>query len=44
MNYALEVVCVPVQDVDRSKTFYADQVGFAVDHDTTVSADSLSCT
>jgi catechol 2,3-dioxygenase-like lactoylglutathione lyase family enzyme len=31
------VVVVPVSDVDRAKAFYADQVGFNVDHDTRVS-------
>lgn len=36
MNWTLEVVVVPVSDVDRAKTFYADQVGFHVDHDTTI--------
>src|SRR5690349_19087538 len=29
----LEVVPVPVSDVDRSKTFYAEKVGFNLDHD-----------
>ncbi|HSK90146.1 MAG TPA: VOC family protein [Euzebyales bacterium] len=37
MNWTLEVVIVPVSDVDRAKTFYADRVGFDVDHDTTIS-------
>jgi uncharacterized protein YndB with AHSA1/START domain/catechol 2,3-dioxygenase-like lactoylglutathione lyase family enzyme len=37
MNWTLEVVMVPVSDVDRSKAFYADQLGFHVDHDTRVS-------
>ena len=37
MNWTLEVVVVPVSDVDRSKAFYADQLGFNVDHDTMVS-------
>jgi len=32
--WSLEVVCVPVSDVDRAKTFYADGLGFTVDHDT----------
>ncbi|MFF4878959.1 VOC family protein [Micromonospora sp. NPDC000668] len=36
MNWTLEVVIVPVSDVDRAKKFYADQLGFAVDHDTVV--------
>lgn len=39
MNWTLEVVVVPVSDVDRAKTFYADQVGFDVDHDTRVSEE-----
>ncbi|PRY00021.1 VOC family protein [Allonocardiopsis opalescens] len=34
MDWTLEVVVVPVADVDRAKRFYAEQVGFAVDHDT----------
>ena len=33
MDYKLEVVVVPVSDVDRAKQFYADQVGFVVDVD-----------
>jgi len=33
MNWTLEVVIVPVSDIDRAKAFYADQVGFDVDHD-----------
>jgi catechol 2,3-dioxygenase-like lactoylglutathione lyase family enzyme len=40
MNWTLEVVVVPVSDVDRAKAFYADQLGFAVDHDTTISDDA----
>jgi len=36
MNWTLEVVVVPVSDVDRAKTFYADQLGFNVDHDTRI--------
>lgn len=39
MNWTLEVVCVPVADVDRAKAFYADQLGFNVDHDTRLSDD-----
>jgi catechol 2,3-dioxygenase-like lactoylglutathione lyase family enzyme len=34
MDWKLEVVVVPVSDVDRSKAFYADQLGFVVDVDT----------
>ena len=33
MDWKLEVVVVPVSDVDRSKQFYVDQVGFALDVD-----------
>lgn len=36
MEWTLEVVVVPVSDVDRAKAFYADQLGFEVDHDITV--------
>jgi len=36
MNWTLEVVIVPVSDIDRAKAFYADQLGFDVDHDTKV--------
>jgi catechol 2,3-dioxygenase-like lactoylglutathione lyase family enzyme len=36
MQWTLEVVVVPVEDVDRAKAFYEDQVGFVVDHDTTI--------
>jgi catechol 2,3-dioxygenase-like lactoylglutathione lyase family enzyme len=34
MNWTLEVVVVPVTDVDQAKAFYAEQLGFNVDHDT----------
>ncbi|GAA1932981.1 VOC family protein [Streptomyces sodiiphilus] len=33
MNWTLEVVVVPVTDVERAKRFYADQVGFHLDFD-----------
>lgn len=36
MNWTLEVVVVPVSDVDRAKAFYAEQLGFSVDHDVEV--------
>lgn len=29
----LELVAVPVTDVDRAKAFYVDRIGFAADHD-----------
>jgi predicted enzyme related to lactoylglutathione lyase len=37
MDYKLELVAIPVSDVDRAKAFYADQVGFVADHDHVVS-------
>lgn len=37
MEFKLELVVVPVTDVDRAKTFYVDQAGFNADHDFTVS-------
>ncbi|HEV8561400.1 MAG TPA: VOC family protein [Actinophytocola sp.] len=40
MNWTLEVVIVPVSDVDRAKKFYAEQLGFNVDHDTVISASA----
>jgi catechol 2,3-dioxygenase-like lactoylglutathione lyase family enzyme len=33
MDFKLELVVLPVSDVDRAKAFYADKVGFAVDVD-----------
>ena len=36
MDWKLELVPVPVTDVDRAKAFYVDQVGFNADHDATV--------
>ena len=38
-DFRLELVNVPVSDVDRAKSFYADQVGFTLDHDHTVTDD-----
>jgi predicted enzyme related to lactoylglutathione lyase len=35
MDWTLEVVLLPVTDIDRSVAFYRDQVGFDLDHDTT---------
>jgi predicted enzyme related to lactoylglutathione lyase len=35
MDWTLEVVLLPVSDIDRSVAFYRDQVGFDLDHDTT---------
>jgi len=33
MEYKLELVAVPVSDVDRAKAFYTEQAGFNADHD-----------
>jgi predicted enzyme related to lactoylglutathione lyase len=35
MDYRLELVAVPVSDVDRAKAFYGEAVGWNVDHDHT---------
>jgi catechol 2,3-dioxygenase-like lactoylglutathione lyase family enzyme len=37
MDFKLELVAVPVSDVDRAKAFYTEQAGFNADHDHTVS-------
>ena len=39
MDCRLELVALPVADVDRATTFYVDQVGFNLDYDHTVSPD-----
>jgi predicted enzyme related to lactoylglutathione lyase len=39
MDWKLELVAVPVSDVDRAKSFYVDKVGFNADHDHRVSDD-----
>jgi predicted enzyme related to lactoylglutathione lyase len=33
MDFKLELIAVPVSDVDRAKAFYTDQAGFNADHD-----------
>ncbi len=37
MDWKLELVAVPVSDVDLAKSFYVDKVGFNADHDHRVS-------
>jgi catechol 2,3-dioxygenase-like lactoylglutathione lyase family enzyme len=37
MDWKIELVAIPVTDVDRAKAFYVDQVGFHADHDHEVS-------
>jgi predicted enzyme related to lactoylglutathione lyase len=39
VDFKLELVAVPVTDVDRAKAFYADKVGFNTDHDHHVSEE-----
>jgi catechol 2,3-dioxygenase-like lactoylglutathione lyase family enzyme len=39
MDWKIELVPIPVTDVDRAKAFYVDQVGFNADHDHQVNAD-----
>jgi len=39
MDWKLELVFVPVTDVDRAKAFYADQVGFHADFDQQVNEE-----
>ena len=39
MDWKLELVVIPVTDVDRAKHFYGEQVGFVVDHDTRIGDD-----
>jgi catechol 2,3-dioxygenase-like lactoylglutathione lyase family enzyme len=34
MDWTLEVVVLPVSDIDRAREFYRDKVGFHLDHDT----------
>ena len=37
MDWKLELIAVPVTDVDRAKRFYTEQVGFNADHDHKIS-------
>ena len=39
MDWKIELVALPVTDVDRAKAFYVDQVGFHADHDHQVSPE-----
>jgi len=39
MDMKLELIAVPVSDVDRAKRFYTESVGFSADHDHTVSEE-----
>jgi catechol 2,3-dioxygenase-like lactoylglutathione lyase family enzyme len=39
MDFKLELIAVPVSDVDRAKAFYTDKAGFHADHDHNVSPE-----
>jgi predicted enzyme related to lactoylglutathione lyase len=39
MDWKLELIAIPVSDVDRAKAFYTEQAGFNADHDHRVSDD-----
>jgi len=39
MDMKLELIVLPVSDVDRAKAFYAEQLGFEAEHDHRVSAE-----
>ena|ERR1700754_4481909 len=39
MKWTLEVVVVPVSDIDRAKEFYETRMGFALDHDSDFGPD-----
>ena len=39
MDWTLELIVIPVSDVDRAKTFYMEQAGFNLDHDHQVTDD-----
>jgi predicted enzyme related to lactoylglutathione lyase len=39
MDWKLELIILPVSDVDRAKAFYSERAGFGVDVDVTVGAD-----
>jgi catechol 2,3-dioxygenase-like lactoylglutathione lyase family enzyme len=39
MDWKIELIGIPVSDVEQAKTFYTEQVGFVLDHDHKVSDD-----
>jgi catechol 2,3-dioxygenase-like lactoylglutathione lyase family enzyme len=39
MDFKLELIAIPVSDVDRAKAFYTDKLGFNADHDHAVSEE-----
>jgi predicted enzyme related to lactoylglutathione lyase len=40
MDWKLELVAIPVSDVDRAKAFYSEQAGFVAEHDHQVDQDT----
>ena len=43
MDWKIELVAIPVSDVDRAKAFSTEKVGFNADHDHRVSDEFASC-
>jgi catechol 2,3-dioxygenase-like lactoylglutathione lyase family enzyme len=39
MDWKIELIILPVTDVDRARDFYANKIGFPIDHDHVVSDD-----
>jgi catechol 2,3-dioxygenase-like lactoylglutathione lyase family enzyme len=39
MDWKIELIAIPVSDVDRAKAFYVEKAGFNADHDHKVSED-----
>jgi len=39
MDWKIELIAIPVSDVDRAKAFYVEKAGFNADHDHRVSDD-----
>lgn len=39
MDWKIELIILPVTDVDRARDFYANKIGFHIDHDHVVSDD-----
>lgn len=40
MKWKIEVIPIPVTDIDKAKAFYSDKLGWNVDHDTQVNQDN----
>jgi catechol 2,3-dioxygenase-like lactoylglutathione lyase family enzyme len=41
VQFRLQMITVPVSDVDRAKSFYVQQLGFTLEQDVQVDADQL---